>query len=84
MSLERELKNFEEADAEFDANIITHEINCPECREPNRITTVKNNPANKGQITCVATKCRTVFVYMIMEHYEILTATVNEFKDNQL
>ena len=80
MSLERELKNFEEAE---DATI-RHEINCPSCEALNTIITAKYDPLNRGQITCKATKCRTVFVYMIMEHYEILTATVNEFNDNQL
>ena len=81
MSLKRELKKFEEFDAEFDANIIMHEINCPECRELSTITTVKNNPANKGQISC---PCGIVYVYKITSRYEILTATVNEFNDNQL
>ena len=81
MSLESGLKKFEEFDAEFDANIITHEINCPVCRESNTITTVKYDPANKGQISC---PCGIVYVYKILPKYEILTATVNEFKDNQL
>ena len=78
MSLERELRNFEEADD----RTVRHEIYCPSCKKQTQIIRSTSELVGNGIILCE--HCERQFVYKLLTTYKILTATVNEFNDNQL
>ena len=65
----------------MNTDLKTHKIKCPSCGNQTGVTLAVNLLGTEGIINCF---CSHNFAYKVTTKYEILTATVNEFKDNQL